>query len=189
MNQPVSFSRDNSLLIIVDIQDKLARTMPELERVVRNTGKLLHAARRLQVPVMVTEQYPDGLGRTLPELESLLINTEPISKMTFSCCGDSRFTDALAIENRSSILLAGMETHICVIQTALDLKSRGYTVGVILDAVCSYNRRDMNTAVMRMRDEGVVMLTTEMIIYELMQRAGTDDFKALLPVLKERDAT
>jgi len=188
MGNTVMFTRENSLLVIVDIQEKLARTMRDRDRVVRNTAKLIRAARELSVPLMVTEQYPDGLGRTLPELESLLINAEPIDKMTFSCCREDRFTNALSIENRSHIIVCGMEAHICVMQTALDLRHRDYSVGVVQDAVCSFNQRDFEIAVDRMRDEGVRMLSTEMIIYELMHKAGTEEFKALLPVMKNRES-
>ncbi|MFC1729259.1 hydrolase [candidate division KSB1 bacterium] len=181
------FTRTNTLLIIIDIQEKLAKTMSGLDCVVKNTIKLIRAARLLQVPIMVTEQYPEGLGRTLPELESLLINAEPIEKLTFSCCLEERFNNALSIESRSHIIIAGMEAHICVLQTALDLRERGYVAGVVQDAVCSYNRNDMDAALNRMRDEGVKILTTEMVLYELLRRAGTDEFKALLPLLKDRD--
>lgn len=182
----IQFSRNNSLLVVVDIQEKLAHTMPDLEKTVRNTEKLIRAFQILGIPIIVTEQYPAGLGRTLPDLESLLINAEPIDKMTFSCWREERFVNALSIENRSHIVLCGMETHICVAQTALDLAVRGHKVGVVEDAVCAYNRRDHQTGISRMVSSGIMQLSTEMIVYELMERAGTDDFKAILPVMKIR---
>jgi len=187
VNKINRFARENSLLVIVDIQEKLARTMSERDRVLRNCGKLIKTAQALNIPILITEQYPNGLGRTLPELESLLVNAEPIEKVTFSCYLESSFIDALAIENKSHIIVAGMETHICVVQTALDLLQHGYTVGVVQDAVCSFNLRDTEIAITRMRDENVVMLSTEMIIYELLKRSGTSEFKKLLPILKERE--
>ncbi len=187
MNNVTMFTKDNSLLVIVDIQEKLARTMPDLNRVVKNTSKMIKAAKVMDVPIVVTEQYPDGLGKTLPELESLLMNAEPIDKNTFSCCLEDRFKNALSIESRSHILLVGMEAHICVLQTALDLIGLGYSVGVIVDAVCSYKQKDMDVAEARMKHEGALLLTVEMIIYELMRSSASAEFKELLPVLKQRD--
>lgn len=186
MEKATLFSRDNTLLVVVDVQTKLADTMDRKERVVRNIGKLIRVAKELQLPIVVTEQYPKGLGKTLPELESLLIDAEPIEKVTFSCCMEERFINALAIENRRNILITGMEAHICVMQTALDLLNREYTAGIVQDAVCSYNQNDMDIAMMRMRGSGVLMTTTEMIIYELLRTAGTEEFKKLLPILKDR---
>ena len=188
MEKSILFTKENTLLIVVDVQDKLAKTMKARDKVVRNISKLTKTAQQLQIPVIVTEQYPKGLGRTLPELDNILINTEPIEKVSFSCCMEERFMNALAIENRSHILLTGMEAHICVMQTALDLINSNYIAGIVQDAVCSYNQNDMDVALLRLHNSGVLLTTTEMVIYELLRKAGTEDFKALLPVLKERDA-
>ena len=186
MKEAGIFTRDNSLLIVVDIQEKLAHRMPDKEKVLKNSGKLIQVTRRLEIPVIVTEQYPKGLGRIVPELESLVMDTEPIDKISFSCCLEDRFINALAIENRNHILITGMEAHICVMQTALDLVNNGYTAGVVQDAVCSFHQNDMDIALERMHAAGVILVTTEMVIYELLRKAGTEDFKALLPMLKER---
>ena len=186
MKNTVLFTKENTLLVIVDIQDKLARQMPDKETVLKNTGKLIKVIQKLQIPCIYTEQYPAGLGRTVPELEQYLLDVEPIDKLSFSCCQDDRFMNALSIENRSNILLTGMETHICVMQTGLELLTNEYAVGIVQDAVCSYSNNDDNIALSRLQDSGAVIVTTEMILYELLKKAGTDDFKALLPVLKDR---
>ncbi len=186
MGEAIQITRNDALFVIVDIQEKLARQMPDQENVIKNTEKLLKAAQRLQIPFIFTEQYPDGLGKTIPELEQFQSNVEPIDKMTFCCCGEERFLNALSIENRNNILIIGMEAHICVMQTGLDLMNRGYMVGVVQDAVCSFKHNDKEIALNHLHDSGALIVTTEMILYELLVKAGTDDFKDLLPILKDR---
>ncbi|MCP4727707.1 MAG: hydrolase [bacterium] len=186
MNEAMVFSKENTLIVIVDIQDKLADLMYGKDRVIRNVSKLIKVSRILNIPVVVTEQYPQGLGKTVPEIKKLLRTAEPIEKVSFSCGGSEDFLMALEALDRPNIVLTGMETHICVLQTALDLINKGYIVGIVQDAVCSYKENDMGIAMTRMQREGVYQLTTEMIIYEFLEKAGTEEFKALLPVLKDR---
>ncbi len=187
MNNPVRFTRENSVLIIIDIQERLARTMKKLDLVVRNNVKLIKTAETLDIPILVTEQYPEGLGNTIAELSIANGKNVPIVKKTFSCCGVGEFKDAVRGTGRENIILTGMETHICLLQTALDLIADGYSVGLVLDAVTSYNKGDIDTAVNRLSSEGVIILSTEMIIYELLKEAGTPEFKKLLPAMKERE--
>lgn len=186
MDEAMVFSKENTTIIVVDIQDKLADLMRDKDQVIRNVSKLMQVSRILNIPVVVTEQYPQGLGKTVPEVRKLMRTAEPIEKISFSCGGSEDFLTALEAMDRPNIILTGMETHICVLQTAIDLVNKGYVVGIVQDAVCSYRDNDMEIAMRRMEREGIFQLTTEMIIYEWLKMAGTEEFKALLPVLKDR---
>jgi isochorismate hydrolase len=176
--------RDDSLLIIVDIQERLAVAMSEKERVVINTRHLIEASKLLNVPLLVTEQYPKGLGPTVPELKEALTMTPPIEKLTFSCCGETFFVEAVEETNRKQIILVGMETHVCVLQTCIDLLSAGYTVHVVADAICSRSDYNYRTAIEYMRDAGAVITCTETVLFQLLEKAGSEEFKAISKRIK-----
>jgi nicotinamidase-related amidase len=179
---------ERTALIVIDIQEKLLPPIWERERLVRNSQLLLRLASVLPLPVTATTQYVRGLGPTVPEIASLLPpETVAYDKLQFSCFGSEQFCDALRAlpGDRDSLLLCGMEAHICVLQTALEGLRRGYLVHVVADAVSSRSEQNWRLGLDRMRDAGAVISSTEMAIYELLRASGSLAFKAMLPHLKE----
>jgi nicotinamidase-related amidase len=177
-------SIENTALVIIDIQEKLFRVMNEKERMLDNTRKLIQGSRVLGIPVLLTEQYPKGLGRTVPEIKELILEIAPIEKLSFSCCGDSSFIEALKGMNRKQMLISGIETHVCVYQTAADLINTGYEVQVVADCVSSRNRENRDVALQKMRDMGIGVTTMEMALFELLKTADSDKFKAISQIVK-----
>lgn len=177
-------NKDDSALVIVDIQERLAVVMSEREKVIRNTLHLMEAAKLLQLPVIVTEQYPQGLGPTVSEIREALPSYEPIEKLTFSCCGEPGFMKALESTGKKKIILCGMETHVCVLQTCIGSLREGYTVHAASDAICSRSKENFKTGIQFMRDAGAVITGTETVLFQLLERAGTEEFKALTKRIK-----
>lgn len=182
--------KDDSLLLIVDEQEKLAAAMDEKEDVIANTVLLLEAAKLLPAPVILTEQYSKGLGPTVPEVKAELPTgpqaVDPIEKITFDCFGEPSFIQAITLHQKRKIIMAGMETHICVLQTALGLLNRGYDVHVVSDAVCSRKAENKMTALQMMRDAGAVITSTETVLFQLLERADTPEFKTISRMVKAR---
>jgi nicotinamidase-related amidase len=174
-------------LLVIDIQEKLLPPIFQKEQMVRNAQLLIRAAEILKIPALVTTQYSRGLGATVPEIASLLTDINPIDKTPFSCFGSEMFCAALkrVPGNRNTLLLCGMESHICVTQTALAALRDGYLVHVASDAVSSRTEWNWKIGLDRMRDAGAVISSTEMMIYELMRASSSAAFKELLPFLKE----
>jgi nicotinamidase-related amidase len=173
-------------LVVVDIQQKLLPPIFQKEQLVRNSQLLIRAAGVLKIPAMVTTQYSKGLGPTVPEIASLLPETEAIDKDRFSCFGSDSFCTLLKRlrGNRNTLLLCGMESHICVAQTALAALREGYLVHVASDAVSSRTEWNWKIGLERMRAAAAVISSTEMMIYELMRSSSSPAFKELLPYLK-----
>ena len=173
-------------LIVVDIQEKLLPPIWEKERLVRNAQLLIRLAGILKIPALVTTQYNKGLGNTVPEVASLLPDTPTVDKLMFSCFGSDVFCSLLKRlpGQRTTVLLCGMETHICVMQTALGALREGYLVHVASDAVASRTELNWRIGLERMRAAGAILSSTEMIIYELLRSSGAPAFKELLPYLK-----
>ena len=173
-------------LVVIDIQEKLLPPIFRKEELVRNSQLLIRAAGILKIPALVSTQYAKGLGGTVPEIASLLAGTEPIDKHMFSCFASDAFCSLLKRlpGNRNTLLLCGMETHICVAQTALGALRDGYLVHVASDAVSSRTEWNWKIGLDRMRTAGVVISSTEMMIYELMRSSSSAAFKELLPHLK-----
>jgi nicotinamidase-related amidase len=172
-------NRDEAVLVIVDIQEKLAVVMGEREKVIRNTLHLIDAARLLRIPILVTEQYPKGLGPTVAEIREALPCYEPVEKLAFSCCGEPGFMKALEATGKRKIILCGMETHVCVLQTCIGSLREGYTVHTVRDAICSRSQENFITGIGFMRDAGAVITGTETVLFQLLERAGTEEFKII----------
>lgn len=175
---------DTTVLVVIDVQGNLAHAMHEKEALFEHLDKLIQGARLLNIPIIVTEQYPKGLGPTIPEVASLLPDVEPISKVAFSCCGEAQFMQALEASGRNQVLIAGIETHVCVYQTASDLLHRGYEVEIVADAVSSRTARTRDIGLAKMRDRGAALSCVEMALYELMKEASGEPFRAMLKVVK-----
>jgi nicotinamidase-related amidase len=178
----------NSLLLVVDVQERLASAMPPeaIDRVVRNGGILIESAHRMGVPIVFSEQYPKGLGPTVPSLADRLreIGVEPIDKLTFDACGEPRIMRAIAGIAPRAVVVAGMETHVCVFQTARELVRRGYDTHVVADAVAS-RRDDDRTIGLGLCDRaGAAVTSTETVVFDWLERAGTDTFRAISKLVR-----
>lgn len=173
-------------LIVVDMQEKLLPPIWEKERLVRNAQLLIRLAGILKIPAIVTTQYSKGLGNTVPGIASMLPDSPPIDKLMFSCFGSDVFCSMLKRlpGQRTTVLLCGMETHICVMQTALGALREGYLVHVASDAVSSRTELNWRIGLDRMRAAGAVLSSAEMMTYELLRSSGAPAFKELLPYLK-----
>src|ERR1700675_2153320 len=177
---------DRCALVVVDIQEKLLPPIFQKEQLVRNAKLLIRAASVLKIPALVSTQCAKGLGGTVPEIASLLPETEAIDKNLFSCFGSDAFCTLLKRlpGSRNTLLLCGMESHICVMQTALAALREGYLVHVASDAVSSRTEWNWKIGLDRMRAAGAVISSTEMMIYELMRSSASEAFKEMLPHLK-----
>jgi nicotinamidase-related amidase len=170
----------------VDVQERLFNAMDAERRddMVANVKILVSAARRLDVPVLVTEQYPKGLGRTLPELRSLLGDTPPFEKTAFSCCGADGFMDRLRALGADHVILTGIEAHVCVLLTALDLLTRGLRVSIVADAVCSRRPANLEIGLGQARQASAVVTATETVVFQLLGGADSDAFRELSKLLR-----
>lgn len=176
---------DNTVLLVIDVQGKLAQLMHRKESLFAHLEKIIRGAQVLQLPVIWTEQVPEKLGPTLPEIARLLeTTTSPISKASFSCCGHPPFMQALEALNRRQVLVTGIETHICVYQTTLDLLERGYEVQVVADAVSSRTAENRELGLERVKDAGAKLTGTEMALFELLRVAAGPRFKEISRIVK-----
>ncbi len=177
---------DECALVVVDIQEKLLPPIFNKEQLVSNSQLLVRFAQIFNIPVLLTTQYTKGLGPVVAEIASLVPGTAPIDKMEFSCFGKDTFCNAVKSlpGQRNTMLLCGMETHICVLQTALAALNNGYLVHVASDAIGSRAIWNWRVGLDRMRSAGCVISSTEMMMYELMRRSGTDEFKQILAYLR-----
>jgi nicotinamidase-related amidase len=173
-------------LIVIDMQEKLLPPIWEKERLVRNVQLLIRLSGILKIPALVSTQYAKGLGNTAPDIASMLPDTPPIDKLMFSCFGSDVFCSLLKRlpGQRTTVLLCGMETHICVMQTALGALREGYLVHVAADAVSSRTELNWRIGLDRMRAAGAILSSTEMMIYELLRSSGAPAFREMLPHLK-----
>ncbi len=182
-------SAANAQLLVIDVQEKLALAMSDAGPVIANSARLITAARHFGAPVTISEQYPKGIGPTVAVLrEAAGEEARVFDKMAFSCARDPAIAGRLGQlrdgRTRRQIVLTGIEAHVCVLQTALDLLQAGYGVFVVVDAIASRQQASCDVALRRMEQAGVHPVTTEMVIFEWLGRAGTPDFKALLPLVK-----
>lgn len=177
---------ENCALLVIDIQEKLLPPIHERERLVRNSQLLIRLAKILHLPVIASTQYAKGLGNTVSDVASVLPNGDVVDKLQFSCFGSDVFCSLVKNlpGNRNTMLLCGMETHICVMQTALAALRNGYLVHVASDAVSSRSEWNWKVGLERMRAAGAIISSTEMMIYELLRSSGTPAFKEILPHLK-----
>jgi nicotinamidase-related amidase len=176
--------KDDALLVLVDIQERLAAVMSERQKVIANCLHLIEISRLLDIPVILNEQYPKGLGPTVQEIREALSSYEPIEKLSFSCCAGAAFLQHLAATERKKVILVGMETHVCVLQTCLGLLDGGYSVHTVADAICSRTKENFRAGIEYMRDAGSVITCTEAVLFQLLERAGTEEFKIISRSIK-----
>ena len=173
----------DSVLVIIDMQEPLVPAMQAPARTIRNARTLMACAQEMGVPMVMTEQYPAGLGQTVPELKPAP-GTAVLSKMHFSCMEDADFAEHFRGLGRKQAVLAGMEAHVCVLQTAASLIEEGYEVFVVSDATASRTLESEQACIARLSAAGAGIATTEMVAFEWLGRAGTAAFKKLLPLIK-----
>lgn len=173
----------DTVLMIIDVQEKLMAAMKDRERVYKNINLLLETAKQFNIPVIVTEQYPKGLGPTVSVIAEHLPEHKYLDKTSFTACTDGLW-DILTELNRRTILVTGSETHICVFQTTRDLQEAGYQVHLIKDAVCSRFDANYENGLQLMHDTGAVISNTETAVFDLLKKAGTPEFKVISPLVK-----
>lgn len=176
--------KESTAGLVIDIQERLYPHIHEHEAIARNTGILVEGLKVLGIPVLVTQQYTKGLGPTIPELLDLIEGFPLIEKTAFSCCDEPGFINALADTHKQFLLIAGIESHVCVLQTVIDLLDRGYQPVLLEDCVSSRKPTDKNTSVHRMRKEGAIVTSYESILFELCRYAGTDEFRSISKLVK-----
>lgn len=184
---PMTLDRGRTALVVIDVQERLFPAMDadHREEVMRNIKVLIAAARRLNLGTLVTEQYPKGLGHTLQELKDALpAGAQPVEKVAFSCLGADAFRSRLTATGARQLLLAGIEAHVCVLMSALDLLAEGYGVHIVADAVTSRTQANWRLAMAQLRQAGAVVTTTETALFQLLRKADTDDFRELARLIR-----
>ena len=170
--------------LVIDIQEKLFLHMDQKDELLRKCLILLKGLQVLKVPVMITEQYPKGLGPTLDQVNQAFGLVNPIEKISFSCCHEPAFVESLEQFKRNTIIICGIEAHVCVLQTVIDLIDSGYRPVVVADCISSRNGEDKRISLERMQVEGAVITSCESILFELARVAGTDEFKVISGLVK-----
>jgi len=184
MNLPKSLDVTNTVLLLIDFQERLFPVMHDKEKLLKNVIKLVKGAKVLEIPLILTEQYPKGLGPTIPEIKELIPDIKPIEKVCFNCTYEAAFNQALKTIKRKQVLIAGIEAHICVYQTAMSLARSGYEVQVVTDCVTSRDLDNKMMAFTRFKLAGIVPTTTEMALFELLKVAQGDKFKQISNIVK-----
>lgn len=176
--------RSNSVLLVVDIQARLMPAIHQAEMVELGAVILLDAAARLGIPRLISEQYPKGLGETVPMVAAAAADVTPMPKIAFSCAADPAIAAAVDATGRRLVVLAGAEAHVCVLQTALGFKAAGYDVVVVADATSSRRPESKNVALRRASQAGITVATVEMVLFEWLGAAGTEEFRAISRLIK-----
>jgi len=184
MSVPNMLTTDNTVVVAIDFQERLFPVMHDKEKLLKNVLKLVKGSKALQVPVIITEQYPNGLGPTLPEIKELLQDIQPIEKTCFSCCDEGNFTAALAATKRKQVLICGIEAHICVYQTAMALLRAGYEVQVVADCISSRDPENKMVSLFKMGSAGASPTTVETVLFELLKVGRGDTFKEISNIVK-----
>lgn len=172
-------NKDDSLLLLIDVQEKLTPAILNKDAIVARCEWLLKLARTINVPVLASEQYPKGLGITVEPLCSYFSEDECVEKIYFSCMQEPEYLKQLRELNKNQLIVTGIEAHVCVMQSAIEMKRAGFEVYVVVDAVGSRNEIDLKYGLKRMKQEGIYLITSEMVFFEWVRRAGTPEFKVL----------
>lgn len=184
MRQPSILKKEKTALLIIDIQERILPVISNHDRLIEYTLKLIKGFKEMKLPIYITEQYPKGLGPTDRRILDELDSSEAVQKMTFSCSGAEDLFNELKEKKIEQVVVAGVESHVCVQQTVLDLLANNFQVDVAADAVSSRKELDYNIALERMRSNGAEVTTTESILFELLEVCGTPEFKAISKIVK-----
>lgn len=186
-----NITRQDSVFVLIDFQENLAAAMEQkvLANVERNVGLMVSSCRELSVPILVTEQYRKGLGPTVERIRNRLAGDyRPVDKMEFNSCTNGQFRDLFKEAAKKYVIVAGIEAHVCVLQSVLDFIANGYFAHVLSDAVCSRYKNDWQAAMDYLRDAGAIITTTEIVTFQLLGKACTSEFKAVSPLFKNKQA-
>ncbi len=175
--------RKKTAFVLIDIQEKFRPAIHRLDEVISNAKILVRSSQILDIPLIVTEQYPKGLGKTVGEIE-IPANVPLIEKLHFSCFGNNEFAEKVKKLGVSSLVLFGIETHVCLLKTALDGLERGLEIYMVADAMSSRTQENKSIALERMRQSGAFIVSTEMLLFQLLEYSGTDEFKAISKLIK-----
>ncbi|MDD2557612.1 MAG: hydrolase [Desulfuromonadaceae bacterium] len=176
---PTILTPDNTVLLIIDVQERLVKAMANYAEVEKAITTLQQGMDILNLPTLITEQYPRGLGTTVESIAARNSSGAVVEKTTFSSCAEANFKPALKKLGRNQIVVTGMEAHVCVLQTVLDLLQAGYQVHVPIGAICSRNDQNRDNALRRMEQAGAIITNVESVLFELLHQAGSDQFKAI----------
>ncbi len=177
-------SRSSAALVVIDYQDKLFQAMHDKENLLVNAVKVIRGAKVFDLPLIVTEQIPEKLGQTIPDVIGELGSVERIPKESFSCWGNDRFQEQVKLLNRRDIIIIGIESHICVYQTAVDLLDNGYNVHIVADAVSSRTKENSDLGLAAIKSAGACITSTEMALFEILRSAGNAGFKDIQKIVK-----
>lgn len=175
---------EDTVGLVIDIQERLLPHIFKYEELLHKTSILIEGLKVLNIPILVTEQYRKGLGETVPVIAEKIDSFQPMEKMSFSCCDDIIFIDRLKNSGKKNVIICGIEAHVCLLQTTIDLLEKGYQPVVVEDCTSSRKMLDKFIAIERMRQEGAIITTYESILFELTQVSGTDQFKAISKLVK-----
>lgn len=173
------------IFLLVDVQEKLFPYVEDKEEMLKNIKLLLKFAKIMNIPIIASEHYTKGLGSTIEDVKSLIPEVKPVQKTCFSCCGNEELVSTLKRFESKTLVIFGIESHICIGQTALDAKAMGYDVHVVADAISSRSKFNMNIGMEKMRQFGIVITSTETVLYEIMESKDIKEFKDVLPLLKD----
>jgi len=176
--------RNQTVLVVIDVQSKLLPVIYDYPALVENIKKIIQGAQILGIPVVLTEQYPEGLGLTVDEIKETLTEYRPIEKVSFSCFREEKFVRRIKQLNRNQILVCGIEAHICVYQTCMDLLSDGYKVHLLVDAISSRKMANKNLTIEKLHGMGVQITSVEMALFEILKDATSDEFKKISRIVK-----
>jgi len=176
--------RENTIGLVIDIQERLVPAMEESEQLVENCSKLIQGLQILGLPLLVTQQYTKGLGETIDEIKALIPDFEYIEKKDFSCFEEAVVAEKLALSGAKNVIICGIESHVCVLQTAIDLKEAGYVPVVVVDCIASRSFDNVDLALERFRHEGILMTSYESILFELTRSAAAPGFKEISKLVK-----
>lgn len=177
-------NRDNTVGLVIDMQERLLPAMDENEVILANCQILINGLQELKVPIIATQQYPKGLGETVEPIRSIIKDFKPIDKTDFSCCDNEEFAKELEKYHPIHVIICGIESHVCVLQTAIDLKEAGLVPVVVLDCVSSRSITNVDLAAERFRHEGIMMTSYESVLFELTRTAAAPEFKAISKLVK-----
>jgi nicotinamidase-related amidase len=176
--------KENTIGLVIDIQERLVPVMEESEQFVENCIKLIQGLQILGMPLLVTQQYTKGLGETIPEIKSVIKDFKYIEKKDFSCFDEPVVAEKLALSGAQNVIICGIESHVCVLQTAIDLKEAGYIPVVVMDCVSSRSFDNVDLASERFRYEGIMMTSLESVLFELTRSSGVPEFKEISKLVK-----
>lgn len=177
-------NKERSVALIIDVQERIFPVIHDHGTLAKNLSILIQGLRIIGVPVVVTEQYVKGLGPTIPELTPYMEGLTRLEKLSFSCCDDPKVMEKMAVMGKEFVIIAGIESHVCVLQTALDLKANGYHPVVVEDCISSRLENNKKIAIERMRQDGAIITSYESLLFELLRYSGTEEFKAVSKLVK-----